>query len=84
MKENIEKIFEDIQNDIFYKAEQFLKEKTKKVLDYREFTKLWIILMDLHLSGWCGDEKCELKIKEETGSDIRVIPFKQKELNEKI
>ncbi|HEV3432985.1 MAG TPA: proline--tRNA ligase, partial [Nitrososphaera sp.] len=29
------------------------------------------------LSGWCGQEQCESKIKEETGADIRVIPFSQ-------
>ena len=25
--------------------------------------------------GWCGDEKCEISIKEETGADIRLLPF---------
>ena len=39
LKENIEKIFENIQNDLFHRAEQYLKEKTKRVLDYREFTQ---------------------------------------------
>ncbi|MFL6482969.1 MAG: proline--tRNA ligase, partial [Nitrososphaera sp.] len=29
------------------------------------------------LAGWCGQEQCEAKIKEETGADIRVIPFDQ-------
>ena len=31
-------------------------------------------------AGWCGKEECELKVKEETGADIRVIPFNQEEL----
>ncbi|MER5174404.1 MAG: proline--tRNA ligase [Candidatus Nitrosocosmicus sp.] len=83
LKENIEKIFENIQNDLFYKAEQYLKEKTKMVLDYKEFTKTMDNSEGFILSGWCGNEECELKIKEETSSDIRVIPFNQKELNEK-
>ena len=26
-------------------------------------------------AGWCGDENCEVSIKEETGADIRLIPF---------
>jgi prolyl-tRNA synthetase len=26
-------------------------------------------------AGWCGDENCEISIKEETGADIRLIPF---------
>ena len=24
---------------------------------------------------WCGNQQCEEKIKEETGADIRLIPF---------
>ena len=27
------------------------------------------------LSPWCGNQKCEESIKEDTGADIRVIPF---------
>jgi prolyl-tRNA synthetase len=26
-------------------------------------------------AGWCGDETCEISIKEGTGADIRLIPF---------
>ena len=26
-------------------------------------------------AGWCGDEKCEISVKDETGADIRLIPF---------
>ncbi|MGH9912576.1 MAG: proline--tRNA ligase, partial [Nitrososphaeraceae archaeon] len=28
-------------------------------------------------AGWCGDEDCEISIKEETGADIRLIPFER-------
>ena len=27
---------------------------------------------------WCGQESCEEKIKDETGAEIRVIPFEEK------
>jgi len=27
------------------------------------------------VSNWCGKEECEERIKEDTGADIRVIPF---------
>ncbi len=26
-------------------------------------------------AAWCGKEECEIKIKDETGADIRVILF---------
>ena len=32
---------------------------------------------------WCGKSECEEKIKEETGADIRVIPFDSENTNEK-
>ena len=29
---------------------------------------------------WCGDEACELQIKEQTGATARCIPFEQEHL----
>lgn len=28
---------------------------------------------------WCGDQRCEISIKEETGADLRVLPFECQE-----
>jgi len=25
------------------------------------------------MAGWCGNPKCELQVKEETGADIRLL-----------
>ena len=33
------------------------------------------------LSPWCGKGECEEKIKNETGADIRVIPFESNKGN---
>jgi prolyl-tRNA synthetase len=33
------------------------------------------------LTGWCGDQQCECMIKEETGADIRAIPFEGQEMS---
>jgi prolyl-tRNA synthetase len=32
------------------------------------------------VSNWCGKEECEEGIKEDTGADIRVLPFDTKDL----
>ncbi|MFH0973270.1 MAG: proline--tRNA ligase, partial [Candidatus Micrarchaeota archaeon] len=29
-------------------------------------------------AAWCGDARCEEAIKEETGANIRLIPFEDK------
>ncbi|MNW03511.1 Proline--tRNA ligase [compost metagenome] len=31
------------------------------------------------LAGWCGDDACEAKVKEETGATSRNIPFEPAE-----
>lgn len=84
LKVSIEKMFENIQKDLYISAEKNLKEQIKKVADYEEFKKIMIDSEGFILCGWCGSEECELKIKEETGADIRVIPFNQNELNHQI
>jgi len=84
LKVRVEKIFEDIQKDLYTNAEKNLKEQIKKVNDYGEFKKIMVNSEGFILCGWCGNEECELKIKEETGADIRVIPFNQNELNHPI
>ena len=32
--------------------------------------------------SWCGNQTCEDKIKEETGADLRVIPFDNRQKSE--
>ena len=74
----------ELQNNLFNNAKKYLKEKTKLVVNYDEFIKTMTNSEGFTLSGWCGDEEFELKIKEETSADIRVIPFNQKELNKEL
>src|SRR4028118_577599 len=81
----MEKIFNSVQNDLFSNAQKYLKEKTRRVSDYKEFKKMMNDSEGFALAGWCGKEECELKIKEETTADIRVIPFDQDvELNKEL
>jgi prolyl-tRNA synthetase len=47
---------------------------TIDISDYSEF-KEKIGKGGFFNAPWCGKQECEEKIKEETGADIRVIPF---------
>ena len=67
-----------IQKEMLEKARILLNEKTILVATYQEFKK------GLETGGflktyWCGSQECEEKIKEETGGEIRVIPFEEQE-----
>ena len=72
--EDVESMLREIQQSLFEKAETLLKERTKDVSSFEEFKSELEKGMFLN-SPWCGDQKCEEKIKETTGADIRVIPF---------
>ncbi len=81
LEKEIANIFTDIENSIFSNAEKYLRDQTKRVSNYREFVEQFNNSNGFVISGWCGNEECENNIKEETGADIRVIPFNQKDLS---
>ena len=55
-------------------AREQTKTNTIDISDYTEF-KSKIEKGGFFSAPWCGKLECEEKIKEETGADIRVIPF---------
>ena len=48
--------------------------------DYKKFVKIIEDKKGFIRTCWCYNEKCEQKIKEETGSDIRLIPMKTEKI----
>jgi len=70
----IQNVLDDIQKEMLVAARKILDEMIIDVSDYSQF-KSAIEKGGFLRSFWCGKEQCEEKIKEETGADIRVIPF---------
>ncbi|MFB5607201.1 MAG: proline--tRNA ligase [Candidatus Nitrosomaritimum yanchengensis] len=70
----IEEILEEIQSKMLEKAREQARLNTVNITDYKEF-KEKISIGGFFNAPWCGNQECEDKIKEETGADIRVIPF---------
>jgi prolyl-tRNA synthetase len=68
-----------VQERLLSKATEFLHENTFRPVDFQEFRSILEGKGGFVLAGWCGQEECELKIKEETGADIRLIPLYQKD-----
>ena len=75
LSKEIEKIFQSLQSDLYYKAEIYLKEKTKIITSFNDFKRDLDSYSGFIVTGWCGNEDCEVGVKEDTGADIRVIPF---------
>jgi prolyl-tRNA synthetase len=70
----------DIHDNLFAEALDFMKSNTIKTDSYDEFKK---IIKDggFIRCGWDGTSETELKIKEETGATTRIIPFDENAKN---
>ena len=72
--EKIDLILNEIQTNMLESAREEAEQNTLNISDYTEF-KEKIGKGGFFNVNWCGKQECEEKIKEETGADIRVIPF---------
>ena len=72
--EEVSKLLDEIQSELFNQAEKFRNENTCRVSDYNDFKKT-MKKGGFVRCGWDGLESTELKIKEETSATIRCIPF---------
>jgi prolyl-tRNA synthetase len=72
--EKIEKLLDEIQQNIFQKALNYRKERTFEVDTYQEF-KEKIEAGCFVLAHWDGTAETEAKIKEETKATIRCLPL---------
>lgn len=74
IEEYVEKLLDDIQNNIYTKALNHRLEMTTKVDTWEDF-KTQIEKGGFILAHWDGTTKTEEKIKEETKATIRCIPL---------
>lgn len=80
--EKIPLMLEEIQSIMLEKAKKQSKENTMSISEYTEF-KSKIEKGGFFNSPWCGKLECEEKIKEETGAEIRVIPWNSEDTTQK-
>ena len=78
----VNSILDDIQKQMLISAKKILDESTHNISSYEEF-KSQIEKGGFLSTPWCGKQECEEKIKEETGADIRVIPFESEDSTKK-
>jgi prolyl-tRNA synthetase len=73
--EHIQRLLEDIQENIYNKALNFRKENTFYVDSWEDFLKVLDNQGGFIMAHWDGTVETEEKIKEETKATIRCIPF---------
>ena len=80
--EEIVTILDEIQTEMLKKAKTEAAGNTIDIENYDEF-KMKMEKGGFFNSPWCGKLDCEEKIKEETGAEIRVIPFNSENTSKK-
>ena len=80
--EAVAKLLEEIQQNMFRKAQAFRDENSHLEIDTLDQLAAHVAACEQEnkvsgwiLAGWCGDDACEAKVKEETKFTSRNIPF---------
>ena len=68
---------DQIQKSLFEKAKNIQDNNIIKISNYEEMKKILNEKGGFILADWCEKEECENSIKNETGADIRLIPFEK-------
>ncbi|MCK9268723.1 MAG: proline--tRNA ligase [Alkaliphilus sp.] len=79
----IEKLLQDINNNLLYKAKTMRDERTYIIKTFDEMEEAMDIRLGFVKAMWCGETECEENIKDKTGVTIRCIPFEQENLGDK-
>ena len=71
-----------IQKDMFERARAHRDSHITDVKTYDEFRDAVEHKPGFIRAMWCGDEACEIKIKEDTTATSRCMPFVQEEISD--
>ena len=80
--EKANEILESIQQDMLARAKAHLESHTYEAHTYEEFKDIVANKPGFVKMMWCGDEACEMKIKEDTTATSRCMPFEQEQLGD--
>ncbi|MBR3309581.1 MAG: proline--tRNA ligase [Lachnospiraceae bacterium] len=80
--ERLSQILNIMQHDMLERAREHRDAHTYVAKTYDEFKDIIENKPGFVKAMWCGDEACELKIKEDTTATSRCIPFEQETLAE--
>ena len=83
MVSNVKELLEDIQRDMYDRALRRREEMTYTAIDLEEFENIMNAHPGFVKAMWCGDVKCEERIKEIRGTKSRCIPFGDEKVSDK-
>ncbi|AZV59150.1 proline--tRNA ligase [Clostridium sp. AWRP] len=82
LEKDIPDLLDKIHDGMFEKAKNLIKGNTNNAVNMEEFKDIMENKIGVVKAMWCGDAKCEEKIKEVTGASSRCIPFEQEHISD--
>ena len=83
LETKVGEILDTMQNEMLERARVHRDEHTSVATTYDEFKDAVANKPGFIKAMWCGDEACEVKIKEDTTATSRCMPFEQEVLSDK-
>ncbi len=83
VEEEIDNLLKDIQTNMYNMALENRKKHTFIAKNIEEYKSIFEKDQGFVKIMWCGNRDCEDKIKEETSSTIRCIPFEEEHIGDK-
>ena len=83
MVEYVNNLLENIQSNLYNRALKRREELTYECTDLEEVKKIMDTKPGFVKAMWCGDEECELKMKEIKGTKSRCILENEKPIHDK-
>lgn len=81
INEKVGQVLETMQREMLERAREHRDAHTSVAVTYKEFKEAVANKPGFIKAMWCGDEACEIKIKEETTATARCMPFAQEQLS---
>jgi len=83
LETKIPEVLEDIQTALYNKALEMRNAKTFTAVDLDEMEKILDETPGFIKAMYCGNEECEVTIKDRMGATARCIPFEQEKISDK-
>lgn len=82
IEDTVAEVLEDIQRNMLEKARKHREDRTFTARDMEEFENILDTSPGFIKAMWCGDEACEIEIKEKTAATARCMPFEQEHISD--
>ncbi len=82
LEECVAKTLDQMHDDMLERARKHRDAHTYEAKTYDEFKDIVANKPGFVKAMWCGDEACELKIKEDTTATSRCMPFEQEHISD--